>query len=741
VTEYFAHSKPGTPPEGWQPLADHLAQVGILAQRFAEKFGAGRWGMEAGLRHDLGKYSNAFQDYLRSVSTPDPHGADALLKTDHATAGAQFSVERDSTLGHILAYVIAGHHSGLLDGRSDGACQEARLKKAIEPWRPNAVLAPAGPGLEIPGFLKGAFSTQGRDPFAVAFFTRMLFSCLADADFLDTEAFMDPARAASRPTWPAGILRQMEEALAVHIRSLQTDSAPINGERARVHGACIEAAKHAPGLFSLTVPTGGGKTLSSLAFALRHALLHNLDRIVYVIPFTSIIEQNVDVFRNVFAPILEEGLPDPVLEHHCNVDEGDETTTSRLTSQNWDAPLVVTTSVQFYDSLFSNRTSRCRKLHNLARSVIILDEVQTLPVDLLRPCLCALRLLSRDYGATVVLCTATQPAIHRREGFPIGLIGTREIIPEPQTLYSNLSRVRVENLGSQDDQQLVKRILAESQVLCIVNTRSHARTLFRLLGPADAHFHLSALMCPEHRSQVLDRIRERLGDGKPCRLISTQLIEAGVDIDFPVVFRSLSGLDSIAQAAGRCNRNGRLGRKGLTYVFKSEHDLSERFLSDTANAASEVLPLYADPLSLQAIEHYFRLYYWDQSLRWDARHILEEFHMQSDAQLPFAFGFASVAEKFHIIDDHARTVIVPWGTRGASLCEELRHSPFPTSRSLLRALQRFSVQLHTRLWTRHIGSDIELVHSRYPVLVSPELNYDEITGLSMEGADGMAFFG
>jgi len=740
MRQFYAHSKEGRPPDEWQPLANHLAGVAARAERLAGKFDAGPWGKEAGRRHDLGKYSDAYQDYLLHTTAPDPHGADSLPKTDHATAGAQYSVERDPILGHLLAYVIAGHHSGLLDGRAEGACLESRLAKRVEPWRDCANLAPEPTKLEPPGFLRSAFSARNRDPFAIAFFARMLFSCLADADFLDTEEFVDPVLAGSRPTWPQETLSRMEEALTAYVESLTRDDTPVNILRGKVRSACLEAAQNRPGLFSLTVPTGGGKTLSSLAFALRHALLQGLQRVVYVIPFTSIIEQNAEVFRNAFKRLVEEGLPDPVLEHHCNLDEGHETTISRLASQNWDAPLVVTTSVQFYDSLFANRTSKCRKLHNLARSVIILDEVQTLPVDLLQPCLCALRLLSQDYGASVVLCTATQPAIHRRENFPIGLADVREIIPEPHNLYRALHRVQVKDIGYQEDGALAARILAERQVLCIVNTRSHARTLFEDLGRSEDHFHLSALMCPEHRSAVLARIHSRLKNHKPCRVVSTQLVEAGVDIDFPVVFRALAGLDSIAQAAGRCNRNGRL-EKGTTFVFRPEHTRSERFLADTANAASEVLPIYDDPLALAAIEHYFKLYYWDQSSRWDARHILDHFHMNSDSALPFSFSFASVAEKFHLIDDTGKAVIVPWGPKGRRLCEELRRAQVSPPRQILRQLQRYTVQIPTRLWQRHAGSNIELVHARYPVLVSPELHYDETTGLSMEGADGMALFG
>ena len=363
-----------------------------------------------------------------------------------------------------------------------------------------------------------------------------------------------------------------------------------------------------PGLFSLTVPTGGGKTLSSLAFALRHAQRYSLRRVVYVVPFTTITEQTAEQFRHVMRPL---GDSDPVIEHHSNLDAGSETTASRLATENWDAPLVVTTSVQFYDSLFAARPSRCRKLHSLAKAVIILDEAQTLPVDYLEPCLRVLRELTANYGSTVVLCTATQPAVEWRDDFRIGLAGVREIVPDPPRLYASLKRVDVEHLGQRNDASLAEDLMAHEQVLCIVNTRRHARTLSEAIGDRDhQHFHLSALMCPQHRTTVLTNIKAALKARRICRVISTQLIECGVDIDFPTVYRSLAGVDSIAQAAGRCNRHG-AQKTGRTFVFRSEHEESERYFADTANCASQVLPLHEDPLSLDAVEHYFRLYYWD----------------------------------------------------------------------------------------------------------------------------------
>ena len=568
-----------------------------------------------------------------------------------------------------------------------------------------------------------------RDGFGVAFFVRMIFSALVDADFLDTEAFMSPDRSSSRPTWPGDVIRQMRDALDEHLAGFD-DTSEINQIRKSVLQACVDASTSMPGCFSLTVPTGGGKTLSSLAFALRHALEYGMERVIYVAPFTTIIEQNAEVFRAALGSIA--GF-DPVLEHHSTLDAGQETVTSRLATENWDAPLVVTTSVQFYESLFACRTSRARKLHRIARSVIILDEAQTLPVDLLQPSLRALAELTQHYGATVVLCTATQPSVGFTKDFQIGLENVREIIPSPVGLYSSLRRTQLTDLGRVDDSELASRFAEYPQALCVVNTRSHARALFDRLGPDPSRFHLSARMCPAHRTAKIASIRTRLDQGEPCQVVSTQLIEAGVDLDFPVVFRSLAGLDSLAQAAGRCNRNGKLPDLGDVFLFQSEHVRSERYFSETRDCAIQVLPLHEDPLSIESIEQYFRLYYWQQNARWDHKELMGEFALVNDRTFPFLLNFKTAADKYRLIEDSGKPVIVPWGDTGIRLCARLRSTPGLLGRKMLRSLQRFTVQVPSRDWQKSLGTAIELVHDRYPVLVSPELCYSEETGLSLDG--------
>ncbi len=739
---YWAHR--GEQAQEGHPLSAHLLAVAERAREFAMPFGGGEWAYLAGLWHDLGKYSHEFQDYLERATSPDHHAAELRGSVDHTSAGARHAVASFPVLGHILAHAVAGHHAGLLDTVSDGPCLDARIRKAVPAWGHGLAELPPASMPRLPPALETRLADRGRDPrgvgFSFAFFTRMLFSCLVDADYLDTEAFLDRARASLRPVWPADTLPRMETALSAFVERLPVAGTAVDRQRQQVRAACLEAAKLAPGFFSLTVPTGGGKTLSSLAFALRHCVLHQLRRVVYVVPFTSIIEQNADVFRAVFGSLVEAGVPDPVVEHHSAADVDDDSASGRLAAENWDAPLIATTSVQFYESLFANKPSRCRKLHNLATSVIILDEVQKIPVDYLAPCLEGLKELVARYGATVVLCTATQPALHRRDGFELGVEGVREIVPEPRRLYLALKRVEVEDVGTLSDEELAARLLSEPRVLCIVNTRRHARELFARIDEGDSAYHLSAAMCPEHRSQVLAKVRRDLGEGRVCRVVTTQLVEAGVDIDFPVVFRSLAGLDSVAQAAGRCNRNGR-EPVGRLFLFRSEHTSTERFLRDTTNSTLQLLgsehtnPLYEDLLSLEAVAHYFRLYYWDQRQRWDAKGILSDFTLQQNPELPFLFAFRSTAERFRLIEETGRIVIVPWQERGKALCAELR-SPFKApSVALLRALQRFTVEVPLRQWLAEQGRAIELVHEKFPVLTCLNPYYDERLGLVLDRQD------
>jgi len=722
---FFAHTdpaKPGVTPEqgaNWQPLEDHLTNTANLASEFAEAFGAGDWAYIAGLWHDLGKYSEEFQQRLRA--NVDAH-IESKSTVDHSTFGAKQAHQKwpkDKGKGKLLAYVIAGHHAGLPDGKSnEGTCLSNRIDKPL-PYKfdvPENLLAVPEPHLIFR-------PDQNRAGFEISFFIRMLYSALVDADFLDTEKYMKPERARRRPH--GYVLKTLNERLTQHLSSLQerAERTKVNLIRSQVLRDCLQAAEKDPGLFSLTVPTGGGKTLSSMAFALKHATKWGHDRVIYVIPYTSIIEQNAAVFRDVFGN-------DAVLEHHSNYEPLAENHWTRLASENWDAPIVVTTNVQFFESLFACRNSGCRKLHNIAHSVIILDEVQALPSEKLLPCIEVIRELALHYRCSLVLCSATQPAIQLRDEFSLGLDGVREIATDPEKLSVSLHRVNTVDLGRLSDDDLTGRLSNHKTVLCIVNTRGHARKLYQPLTDEEGTFHLSAAMCPVDRSRILSNIRKTLEQRRPCRVISTQLVEAGVDIDFPVVYRAIAGVDSIAQAAGRCNREGRL-ETGQVFVFRPEHKLPPGYFRQTAQAAESILRRFnEDVLSLDAIEEYFRDYYWSQGERLDVKKVLE---LLREGKMRWDFPFREIARRFRLIEDEYKPVIIVRDNEAENLICRIRNSE--DLRGYSRKLQKYTVQIPERDWNRLLDEQcLELVRDIFPVLTCAHL-YDEHTGLDVHRLD------
>jgi CRISPR-associated endonuclease/helicase Cas3 len=720
----------------------HLNKVAYWSARFASEMflkdstaakSAYQWGYLTGLWHDLGKFALEWQTYLASKA--DPHADEISGKVDHSTAGAQHAAKAH-LLGHLLAYPIAGHHSGLLDDESNNACQKIRLTKSnLKDWSnaPKEILNHPLP--TIPS------SLQQRDAFTWGFFSRMIFSCLVDADFLATEAFMNPSQTSVRNQIPENALQEIANLVIQHIDAFGEPSKDdiVNIQRRQVVQDCRAMSSQPPGLFTLTVPTGGGKTLSSLLFALLHAIRHGQKRVIFVVPFTSIIEQNAEVIREIVAP-LQTDIYTPLIEHHSALSPEKETEQSRLAAENWDAPIIITTAVQFYESLYAAKTSRSRKLHNIANSVVILDEAQTLPVDFLAPCLRVLRELTSNYHTTAVLCTATQPAIHHNaEDFPIGLEHCREIISDTSSLFNALKRVELTSLGKLPDTDLACRLRGHSQVLCIVNRRKHAREIYRLLGSGEENFHLSALMCPEHRSQILAEVRTRLLAGMPVRLVSTQLIEAGVDVDFPFVYRSLAGLDSIAQAAGRCNRNGKLPM-GHTYIFTAADQKGEAYFRETAQISSQLIELHPDILGEKAIHHYFDLYYYQQKRRWDSKNILgkENFDLRKDASFPLHFQFATVAKDFQLIDDWQVPVIIPFDDKARDLIAQLRNPAIPLHRKLLRGLQRYTVQISPKVRNENIRSFEVLRDDQFHILISNDLNYSNDFGITFDVEDTSA---
>lgn len=680
--EAYAHSRQGSPPAEWHRLERHLLDTAEKARSFAEPFGAADAAYLAGLWHDLGKYAADFQEYLRQ----DPE-APCGTRVDHSSAGAVLAGR--SGAGIPIAFAIAGHHAGLADA-NDLALRlrekAPRLVAAREGSVPDAILSTPVPPL--PPLLD-----QSKDPLALDLWTRFLFSALVDADFLDTEAFLRP-ESGSRRSGPFATLPELRASLdsfldAKSAGARTENPGSVNEARARILEACREAADGSPGVFTLTVPTGGGKTYSSLSFAFRHAVRHGLRRVVVAVPYTTIIEQTVDAYRKALG---EEA----VIEHHSNLDPTRETVENRLATENWDAPLVVTTNVQLLESLFANRPSRCRKLHNLARSVIILDEVQVLPPGMLAPILDVLHRLVRDYGCTLLLCTATQPALTKRRGFD-GLPEGREIAPDPAGLFSALRRVEYRIPSDLDArtpwEKIARRVAEERQALVVVHRRADARSLHGLMP--DGTFHLSALMCPAHRRTVLHEIRARLSSRAECRVVSTQLVEAGVDLDFPVVWRAFAGLDSLAQAAGRANREGRLtdqnGRPipGRLEAFLAPSDpppgLLRRALEQARNAVvllrrSGREPDFHDP---ELYQTYFRGLY--DRLDLDLKKIQDRRER---------LHFKTVAREFEIVEDgHTDAVVVPYGEAEERLAR-LRHGE--SDRRTLRSLQPFTVSIPRR---------------------------------------------
>lgn len=760
--KFFAHVPEDNAPGENHDLAAHLKGTGERAARFLEAIGAGEIGRLAGLLHDLGKYSAAFQKRL--MGGP---------RVDHSTAGAREAVRLyGDAIGRVLAFPVAGHHAGLADGvrsgdRNSGDPRplDERLTTApglrddtppLDPiWKEEigSLLPENKPAL--PQF-RGHPDRKG---FTPAFFIRMVFSALVDADRLDTEDYFLGIKGESdlRGGHPdlATLAERLDSYLEKRIDEQVGESDPdVHALRQDVLTSARESAALAPGLFTLTVPTGGGKTLASLAFALAHAQAHGKRRVVYVIPFTSIIEQTAAVFRKALERASDEA--PAVLEHHSTFDEGrlyDETSPMgrdagrklRLAMETWDAPVVVTTAVQFFESLYSNRPSRCRKLHNLIDAVVILDEAQTLPLAQLRPCVAALDELARHYRASIVLCTATQPALSAEdalgdEKFKGGFKDVREIAPNPDSLYQRLKRVRVENAGEVDDDTLAAQLADNDQVLCIVNTRKHARELYQRIASEPGARHLTTLMCARHRAEILEQIRRDLKSESPVRLVATSLVEAGVDVDFPVVFRALAGIDSLAQAAGRCNREGKLGSQGGRLVLFTAPGRQAPFeVRQYAAAAQGLLPRYRDPLALEAIDAYFKEVYWLRGEeKMDKTNILGRLRLAGDLKFPFA----SIARDFRVIESPYLPVIVPW--RGPEkkqedavdkLTENLRRVERPGA--IARKLQPYLVQIGRRerdMLIREGAAEIinEAAFGDSYVLLTNESLYSAEIGLSSD---------
>lgn len=745
MLKHYAHSREGLAKEEWHLLQSHLAEVAARAARSSSKWKSPGYGNLAGLWHDLGKYAVDWQEFLvragEDASTLGEEQGESLPKgrmrgPDHSSAGAIHALNcfGREIRGLPLQFAIAGHHAGLADrGDLQIRLQSDDKKRRYDLAIDQAISSILSPNvqLELPPFI-----SEPTDPMArtrcFEFFTRMVFSALVDADFLDTEDFMTGG--AALPGRPADVrncwqpLAEYDRCLTQFLGRLRSGgpSTPVNACRAAVLDWCLHAATRPRGAYSLTVPTGGGKTLSSLAFATKHAVEWKLDRVVVALPFISILDQTADVFRQVFESDL--GAP-ALVEHHSNIQPKFDTMANRLAAENWDAPLVVTTQVQLFESLFANRPGRCRKLHNLANSVIVLDEVQTLPVGLLAPILEVLQELVSNYGASLLLTTATQPSLESRQLGAKPFFGLspmpEEIVPSENIdgLFQTMERVTVHWPASPDPvswESLASEVVENRQVLVVVHKRADAVDLYRATDAlvAGSVLHLSALMCPAHRRQVLADIRRRLDEGEVCRVVSTQLVEAGVDVDFPVVFRAMAGLESLAQAAGRCNREGKL-QHGDFFVF---HAPTEPPSSLAGHRDIASLMLAIDPdldlTSPATFRSYFNRLYSERDR--DRRGI---------QPLRNELKFKSTSLKFRMIDDSGITVFIPFGREGQRAVDALRFAG--PSRERFRALQQFGVSVYPQA-LRELESRgaVEVLHDSVYVLVS-SIDYDPVLGLSI----------
>lgn len=666
-----------------QTIIDHLLGTAELAGRFANAFNNRELGYACGLLHDIGKYSQGFQRRLRGGP-----------KVDHATAGAKEASNYASEMGYVASfcaqYCISGHHSGLLDfGTASDVggtpTLKGRLNKRLDDYQAYKQ------EIEIPKVSRIPLKSLDNQGFSAAFLIRMIFSCLVDADRLDTERFMSNG-AVQRGGYDS--MLTLFERLNNKVRPWleNGDLNTVNGRRTAILKACLDKGRSARGLFTLTVPTGGGKTISSLAFALQHAVENGMERIIYVIPYTSIIEQNAGVFKDILGEIN-------VLEHHSNVtykkggDEGDELDLKQLAAENWDMPVIVTTNVQFFESLFSNGTSKCRKIHNIANSVIIFDEAQMLPTQYLKPCLQAIAELVYNYRSTAVICTATQPALEKF--FPEALEPV-EICPEPAGQYEFFRRTSIKHIGEISEEELIERLKQRDQALCILNSRKRVQRVYDALG-GEGTYHLSTFMYPAHRSRILAEIKARLKDKKPCRLIATSLVEAGVDLDFRAVFRELAGVDSLIQAAGRCNREGEEDRYECeTIVFsltKTEGINIPRSLEMPIDVTKQIVEAHGDVMSLEAIKDYFeRLYKYKGENGLDLKGVLNNF--KKGLLIPFA----SVADKFKLIEENTKPVFIEPtpidedSQKAADIAKRLRSGEH--TRSLTRDAGQYSVNIY-----------------------------------------------
>ncbi|KJS83821.1 MAG: hypothetical protein JM58_11860 [Peptococcaceae bacterium BICA1-8] len=720
---YIAHKREND--SKTQSIKKHLECTANKAKDFGNSFDNGDYAYICGLLHDIGKYSTDFQNKIINSSN---------ARVDHSTAGAIEINRKVDLFGKLLAYCIAGHHGGLPDGgnKSDTATEvtlNGRLKRAKQ--LPDYSYFEKE--INIVDFLSGKVPNirpLNKGGFSLSFYIRMIYSCLVDSDFLDTELFMSINKVDRSVNYDYKLFNKK---LNRYIAKFKNKEREINKKRAEILNDCIEKSTNEKGLFTLTVPTGGGKTISSLAFAINHVLEHGMDRIIYVIPYTSIIEQTGKIFKDILGQAN-------VLEHHSNFDFKNEEDLIfhklKLSSENWDIPIVVTTNVQFFESLFANKSSRCRKLHNITNSVIIFDEAQMIPTQFLTPCLMSISELVINYKSSCVLCSATQPSLKDR--FPKE-ISINEICENTELLYEFFRRTKVVNRGKMEVAQIAEELNNCNQALCIVNSKKHAIQIYSKLSGEGA-FHLSTRMCPKHRNEVLDKIKQRLEDEMPCKVVSTQLIEAGVDVDFPLVYRSMAGIDSIVQAGGRCNRENKL-EVGIINVFEPESVFTKNMPSSIKRpieVAKTIMRRFEDILSPQAIKLYFEeLYNFEGEEGLDINNIFKEMEKGAEG-CNFNFNFKQVASKFKLIDENTIPVIIGFDKNAEELINKLRF--IDEYKSILRTIQPYTVNVYENEFDKmHGGNMIEVINDGIYVLRDINM-YKEKTGLEFTVETGIGIF-
>ena len=721
--EYLAHSDKENGLK--QTVLEHAIGTANCAEKFASSFTVPIYGKILGLYHDIGKFSKEFQNYLLYGGVKG--------SVDHTGAGSieifKTGLNSKNPTFFLLAMCIAGHHGGLPDMGDNPKTSEKgtllyRLNNSSFPdYAVYKEYLPSIKSEDVPDITKNLTTA-----FAQMFYVRMLYSCLVDADYLDTEVFL-----ADKTVLRSGFIDITKMKLLVDEYTSKFDpaSSALNKMRCELLKQCKDAGSDNKqihkNLYTLTIPTGGGKTLSSLSFALNRAVLTGRQRIIYVIPYTSIIEQNAGVFKGIVGK-------NNVVEHHMNVvyDDTDGSNRKKLATENWDAPLIVTTNVQFIESIFANKPSKCRKLHNIANSIIIFDEAQMLPEDYLLPCVEVIKELTEHYNCCVVLCTATQPSLDKF--FDNKAL---EIIDKPKFYYDVFKRTKIKILGKLTKSELAAKLKKYSQVLCIVGTKRKAQQIFELLKEEKNVYHLSTNMYPAHRKRILEEVRVKLKNGEVCRVISTSLIEAGVDVDFPTVYKEMDALDSIVQAAGRCNREGKRNvEDSIVYVFELEGNSNKLRLLEK-QVTENILQEYEDISSPEAITAYFNKLHVLLAENLDKRKIFE--FLKHGRQ---RFYFKTIASMVKIINDNTKSIFIPFDSNAKIIEQELRSGA--RTKELMRKMGAYCVNIYYQADNIHLESayekllhnnKIEILDENITILVDDKA-YDNKIGLIVDCYNG-----